>query len=164
MAANLGWRTQRRPRGEHSGDVSAAAQTLSGYLQRFPKGSPQRRRLPTHAELLAAGRHDVRYALQVWIGSAPSWVADHLRVMMLLGGVPRVFVRSCRAPWVVPPTRSKSWRPFMKPYRPVTPESAVLASAGAWEQGTGGAVRAAAASEREAPRWRADRSPQARST
>lgn len=34
-------------------------------MQGFPKGSPRARRLPTHAELLAAGRHDLRYALQV---------------------------------------------------------------------------------------------------
>lgn len=64
MAAKLGWATRRRPRGAAASDAGAAAEAIAAYLGALPEG-PRRRRLPSHAELRGAGRHDLRYALQV---------------------------------------------------------------------------------------------------
>ena len=63
MAAQIGWATARRPRGALA-EPCAAAEAFQVYLDQLPEG-PARRRLPTHAQLRAAGRHDLRYALQV---------------------------------------------------------------------------------------------------
>jgi len=60
VAARLGWRTQRRERAALR-DLEAAAAELAEFIEQLPRS-----RMPTHAQLSAAGRHDLRYALQVW--------------------------------------------------------------------------------------------------
>ena len=62
VAAALGWRTQRRQRHSSAG-LQAAAELVREYLAGAPAG--ERERMPVHRKLLARGRHDVRYALQV---------------------------------------------------------------------------------------------------
>lgn len=62
-AEKLGWRTQRRARGELL-DATAAAEAFTQYLCSLPRG-PAQRRMPSHKQLMAEGRLDLRYALQV---------------------------------------------------------------------------------------------------
>lgn len=45
-------------------DMDAAAAALADHLAQLPRSC--RGRMPTHAELRAAGRHDLRYAVQVY--------------------------------------------------------------------------------------------------
>ncbi len=62
VAERLGFKTQRRERAAmRDADVAAAA--LAEFLQQLPRSF--RARMPTHEQLRAAGRHDLRYALQV---------------------------------------------------------------------------------------------------
>lgn len=62
MAEALGWSTRRRKRAALV-DVEAAAKELRSHILQLPPRS--RGRLPTRQELIKAGRHDLRYALQV---------------------------------------------------------------------------------------------------
>ncbi len=62
VAEALGWRTHRRKRAALS-DLEAAAEELRSYIQQLPVHL--RKRVPTQAEITAAGRHDLRYALKV---------------------------------------------------------------------------------------------------
>ena len=62
VAERLGWATQRRERAAMR-DADAAAAELAEYLRQLPRSF--RARMPTHAQLRSAGRHDLRYALQV---------------------------------------------------------------------------------------------------
>ncbi|CAL8466434.1 g5970 [Coccomyxa elongata] len=62
VAGQLGWGTQRRERAAMA-DMDAAAAALAEHLAQLPRSC--RGRMPTHAELRAAGRHDLRYAVQL---------------------------------------------------------------------------------------------------
>ncbi|CAK0783921.1 hypothetical protein CVIRNUC_007121 [Coccomyxa viridis] len=62
VAAALGWRTQRRQRHSSAG-LQAAAELVREYLAGLPAG--ERESMPVHRKLMARGRHDIRYALQV---------------------------------------------------------------------------------------------------
>lgn len=64
VAARLGWRTQRRERAALR-DAEAAAAALAEFIEQLPRS-----RMPTHAQLRSAGRHDLRYALQARTCSA----------------------------------------------------------------------------------------------
>ncbi len=64
MAKALGLRTQRRHK-HSSTSVEGAAELVRAYLKGLPRGSPARKRMPSHTELIKCGRHDVRYAMQV---------------------------------------------------------------------------------------------------
>ena len=68
VANALGWRTQRR-RKHSSASLEEAAELVRAYLEALPKGSPARKRMPRHTELMECGRHDVRYAMQVRIST-----------------------------------------------------------------------------------------------
>lgn len=70
QAASMQW--QKRWDCAHSGGTSTARQVSRGaaelvraYLKGLPRGSPARKRMPSHTELIKCGRHDVRYAMQV---------------------------------------------------------------------------------------------------
>ena len=67
VAAALGWRTQRRRRHSSEG-LQAAAELVADYLAGLPAGEQER--MPVHRKLLARGRHDIRYALQVMRSSS----------------------------------------------------------------------------------------------
>ncbi|BDA51189.1 hypothetical protein COCOBI_18-0650 [Coccomyxa sp. Obi] len=62
VADQLGWGTQRRERAALR-DIDAAAAALAEHLAQLPRSC--RGRMPTHAQLRAAGRHDLRYAVQL---------------------------------------------------------------------------------------------------
>jgi hypothetical protein len=62
VAGSFGWGTHRRERGAFK-DIEAAAREMSMYMLRLPPEA--RGRLPTHRELIDAGRGDLIYALKV---------------------------------------------------------------------------------------------------
>jgi hypothetical protein len=89
-ADKLGWRTQRRPRGELL-DAAAAAEAFAEYLRSLPKG-PAQRRMPSQKALVADGRRDLRYALQA------SLHAVTLTVFILLRcNAPGCWAAACKA-------------------------------------------------------------------
>ena len=65
MADALGLRTQRQRKHGSSASLDVAAGLIRAYLEGLPRGSPAQGRLPTQGELIACGRHDVRFAMQV---------------------------------------------------------------------------------------------------
>ena len=66
VADRLKWQSRRRARGAYD-DAATAAQAVAAFVAAKGGGDGRgaARQMPTHAELRAAGRHDLRHALQV---------------------------------------------------------------------------------------------------
>lgn len=63
VAARLGWRLERSPKGRWASPAVTAREVRAFLRARGKTGTPNR--LPTRAELTAAGRHDLAYALSL---------------------------------------------------------------------------------------------------
>jgi hypothetical protein len=63
VAEKLRWRSHRRPRGAWK-DVESAAMEVAKFAEAMASQSGEEPRMPTHEELRAAGRHDLRHVLQ----------------------------------------------------------------------------------------------------
>lgn len=61
VAARLGWRLTRSPKGRWA-SPAVTAREMRAFMRSRGKGAPANR-LPTRSELIAAGRHDLVYAL-----------------------------------------------------------------------------------------------------
>ena len=61
VAARLGWRLERSPKGRWASPAVTAREVRAFLKARGKTGTPNR--LPTRAELTAAGRHDLAYAV-----------------------------------------------------------------------------------------------------
>ena len=73
MAKWAGLKTARKQR--HSwGDIEAVMKAISEYMET----SGQDGKFPTQMELYSAGRHDLRYALQVWRRISDTPVDSHI--------------------------------------------------------------------------------------